>query len=96
MRFEWDRKKERLNVAKHGVSFREAKELFTSKVDFLELYDGEHSEREERFIAIGPIRRGLVLVAHTERSEDTVRIISARWATRNERALYLEYMEKRS
>jgi uncharacterized DUF497 family protein len=81
---------------KHGVSFREAKELFTSKVDFLELYDGEHSELEERFIAIGPIRRGLVLVVHTERSEDTVRIISARWATRNERALYLEYMEKRS
>ena len=77
MRFEWDRKKEQLNVAKHGVSFREAKELFTSKVDFLELYDGEHSELEERFIAIGPIRRGLVLVVYTERNEGTVRIISA-------------------
>jgi len=58
VRFEWDRKKEQINVAKHGVSFREAKELFTSKGDFLELYDGEHSELEERFIAIGPIRRG--------------------------------------
>lgn len=96
MRFEWDRKKEQINVAKHGVSFREAKELFTSKGDFLELYDGEHSELEERFIAIGPIRRGLVLVVYTERSEDTVRIISARWATRNERTLYLEYIEERS
>ncbi len=96
MRFEWDRKKEQLNVAKHGVSFREAKELFTSKVDFLELYDGEHSELEERFIAIGPIRRGLVLVVYTERNEDTVRIISARWATKDERALFLEYMEERS
>ena len=96
MRFEWDRKKEQLNVAKHGVSFRAAKELFTSKVDFLELYDGEHSELEERFIAIGFIRRGLVLVVYTERSEDTVRIISARWATKDERALFLEYMEERS
>jgi uncharacterized DUF497 family protein len=96
VRFEWDRKKEQLNVAKHGVSFREAKELFTSKVDFLELYDGEHSELEERFIAIGPIRRGLVLVVYTERNEDTVRIISARWATKDERALFLEYMEERS
>jgi uncharacterized DUF497 family protein len=96
VRFEWDRKKEQINVAKHGVSFREAKELFTSKGDFLELYDGEHSELEERFIAIGPIRRGLVLVVYTERSEDTVRIISARWATRNERTLYLEYIEERS
>jgi uncharacterized DUF497 family protein len=96
VRFEWDRKKERLNVAKHGVTFREAKELFTSKVDFLELYDGDHSQLEERFIAIGPIRRGLVLVVYTERSEDTVRIISARRVTKDERALYVEYMEKRS
>ena len=96
MRFEWDRKKERLNVAKHGVTFREAKELFTSKVDFLELYDGDHSQLEERFIAIGPIRRGLVLVVYTERSEDTVRIFSARRVTKDERALYVEYMEKRS
>jgi uncharacterized protein len=96
VRFEWDRKKERFNVAKHGVSFREAKELFTSRVDFLELYDGEHSELEERFIAIGPIRRGLVLVVYTERIEDTVRIISARWASKKERVLYLEYMEKQS
>ena len=48
MRFEWDAKKERLNVAKHGVSFREAKELFTSRVEFLELYDGEHSELMEK------------------------------------------------
>ena len=57
---------------------------------------GEHSELEERFIAIGPIRRGLVLVVYTERNEDTVRIISARWATKDERALFLEYMEERS
>jgi uncharacterized DUF497 family protein len=95
VRFEWDPKKESRNIEKHGVSFREAKELFTSRLDFLELYDGAHLE-EERFVAIGPIRRGLVLVVYTERSEDTVRIISARWATKKERALYLEYMEAQS
>jgi uncharacterized DUF497 family protein len=44
VRVEWDRKKDRLNVGKHGVRVREAKELFISKVEFLELYDGEHSE----------------------------------------------------
>jgi uncharacterized DUF497 family protein len=70
--------------------------VFTSKVDFLELYDGEHSELEERFIAIGPVRRGLGLVVYTERSEDTVRSIGAHWAIEKERALYVEYMEKRS
>ncbi len=94
MRFEWDPKKERRNIEKHGVTFKEAKELLTSKVDFLEVYDGVHSELEERFIAIGPIRRGLVMVVYSERSEDTVRIISARWASKKERALYIEYMEK--
>ncbi len=36
-RFEWDPEKELRNVAKHGVSFREAKALFTSEVDFLEI-----------------------------------------------------------
>lgn len=94
VRFEWDSTKERQNVAKHGVSFKDVKVLFTSKVDFLEIYDAEHSNLEERFIAIGPIRRGLVLVVFTERSEDTVRIISARWASETERGLYKEYMEK--
>jgi uncharacterized protein len=96
VRFEWDRKKEQNNLAKHGVGFREAKELFTSGVDFLELYDGEHSELEERFIAIGPIRRGLILVVYTERSEDVVRIIGARWASKKERTLYLEYTKEQS
>jgi uncharacterized protein len=94
VRFEWDPHKERQNVAKHGVTFKEAKAPFTTKVDFLEIYDAEHSDAEERFIAIGPIRRGLVLVVFTERSEDTIRIVSARWASKTERALYVEHTEK--
>jgi hypothetical protein len=71
----------------------EAGTLFTSGVDYLELFDSEHSDDEERFIAIGPIRRGLVLVVWTERVEDTIRIISARWATDRERALYRLHAE---
>ncbi len=94
MRFEWDARKERQNITKHGVSFKEAEELFTSKVDFLELYDAEHSDLEDRFIAIGPIRRGLVLVVFTERVEDTIRFISARWASKAEHLLYTEYTEQ--
>jgi uncharacterized DUF497 family protein len=78
------------------VSFREAKEPFKSEVEFLEIYDGAQSELEERFIAIGPVRRGLILVVYTERSEDTVRIISARWASKKERALFLEHKEKQT
>ena len=45
-----------------------------------------------RFLAIGPIRRGLVLVVLTEQNEETIRIISARWATTTERDLYRAHL----
>jgi uncharacterized protein len=77
----------------HGVSFEEASYLFLSGVDYLEIFDDEHSLTEDRLIAIGPIRRGVVLVVWTERDEETIRIISARWATNRERLLYRSHME---
>jgi len=91
---EWDPAKSLANEAKHGVSFDEAGELFTSGDDYLELFDEAHSAEEDRFIAIGPIARGLVLVVWTERDEDVIRIISARWATPSERRRYHSYMEQ--
>jgi uncharacterized DUF497 family protein len=52
-----------------------------------------HSELEDRFVAIGLVRRGVIVIIWTERDEDTVRIISARWATRREQTLYRKYLE---
>jgi uncharacterized protein len=94
VKFEWDPAKERLNLRKHGIAFSEAQTLFTSKVDYLELFDGAHSNTEDRFVAIGPIRRGLVLIVFTERTGNTIRIISARWANKNELALYHQHLEE--
>ena len=85
MDIEWDPTKDEANLDKHGFSFSEAAELFRSDVDYLEIYDHEHSGEEDRFIAIGPIRRGVIVVVYTERDDDVLRIISARMATRNER-----------
>lgn len=68
----------------------------TSGIDYLEIFDEAHSDTEDRFIAVGPIRRGLVVIVWTERDEDTLRIISARWATRRERALYVSYLEPKT
>lgn len=82
------------NQQKHGISFEEAAQLFSSGADYLEIFDEAHSDDEERFIAIGPIREGLVLVVWTEQDEDTTRIISARWATKREALLYRQYMEE--
>ncbi len=44
MRFEWDPEKDKTNRAKHGLSFEEASELFEPGVDYLEIYDEEHSD----------------------------------------------------
>ena len=94
MKVSWDDAKNLANQRNHGVTFEEASELFQFGTDYLEIFDDAHSLVEDRFIAIGPIRRGLVLVIWTERDEETIRIISARWATENEQALYRSYLEK--
>ncbi len=95
MRFTWDPEKAARNEQIHDVSFDEAKELFTTDAEVLEVFDVEHSHAEDRFKSIGPIRRGLVLVVWTERSEDVIRIISAWWADEAEKQLYRAFMESR-
>ena len=85
MKVAWDETKNLANQAKHGVSFEEASALFSSGDEYLEIFDEAHSEEEER--------RGVVLVVWTEQDEDTTRIISARWATKRERAHYEAFME---
>lgn len=95
MRFEWDPAKDAANQAKHGVSFEEASELFRPGSDFLEIYDEEHSDEEDRFIAIGRIRRGVIVVAYAERDDDVVRIVSARMATGKERQRLEQFERER-
>jgi uncharacterized DUF497 family protein len=95
MIFEWDPNKSRANQKKHGVTFEQAAMVFESGDDALEIFDERHSGSEERFITIGPIESGLVLVVWTERREDVIRLISARWASPNEQRTYSRHMEHR-
>ncbi len=84
MRFEWDPAKAENNIRKHDVSFDEAVTVFKDPLAFI--FDDEaHSEEEHREIIIGmSALRRMILVCFVERLEDTVRIISARPATRQE------------
>jgi uncharacterized protein len=91
--FEWDESKNKSNQLKHGVSFEEASQLFSQDVETFEIFDELHSDLEDRFISIGPIKRGLVLVVWTERDVDVIRIISARWATARESQRYHDYLK---
>ena len=85
MTFEWDRKKAAANVLKHRVSFIEAQ---TSFLDLNARYiaDPEHSEDEDRFVLLGmSIKLRVLVVPHVYREEaETIRIISARKAKKNE------------
>lgn len=96
MAVEWDPEKDELNQAKHGISFSDVRALFDSEADYLVMFDEVHSETEDRFIAIGAIERGIVVVVFTEPEEDTTRIISARLATDREQSLYRSHMERSS
>ena len=63
---EWDAAKDRSNRSKHGLSFNEARALFEDGNDYLVIYAAEHSDDEDRFLAIGRIARGIVVVVYTE------------------------------
>jgi uncharacterized DUF497 family protein len=89
IRFEWDEKKHSLNKRKHGVSFTEGQTVFADENGLL-IDDPDHSDKEDRFILLGlSASLRLLVVAHTYREDDlTIRIISARKATRSEKEQY--------
>jgi len=93
--FEWDEHKNRQNRRKHSLSFEEVRPLFTAGNDYLEIFDTEHSLEEDRFICIGPIETGIVVVVITEVADAVIRLISARWATPRESRLYHDFVRER-
>jgi uncharacterized DUF497 family protein len=88
MEFEWDAAKADRNLKKHGVSFLEARGVFDDPEALL-VSDPDHSSDEERFILLGTSYKIRVLiVVHCERTNDVLRIVSSRKATRKEAAQY--------
>lgn len=86
MDFKWGSKKAKTNFDKHGVSFEEASTVFYDP--FAKLgHDPDHSEQEDRFILIGHSQKNnLLFVVHIyKESGGTIRIISARKATKKEK-----------
>jgi hypothetical protein len=88
VQFEWDTKKAAANLKKHKIDFAEAETVFGDSL--AKIFDDEiHSIDEKREIIIGhSIKNRLLLVSFTERENDTVRIISARPPTSQERKDY--------
>jgi uncharacterized protein len=91
--FDWDPAKAEGSASKHGVSFDRAATVFRDP-NALSLFDGEHSEDEERWLTLGidSKRCALGRAPHTFTNVDkencSVRIISARKATKTETKQY--------
>lgn len=90
MFFEWDDEKEKINIAKHGIDFSTAALVFEDN-DRIEVYDDLHSENEDRYITVGMVGNitFVITVVYTER-RSSVRIISARQATKSEKESYYD------
>jgi len=87
LKFEWDDAKAQSNLAKHGVSFEEAASVFGDPLA-LTFPDPDHSIGEKRWLTFGvSYSDRLLVIAHAERGR-SIRIISARKATRYERGIY--------
>ncbi len=85
MRFQWNTRKATANLKKHGVSFDDASTAFD---DELGAYYPD-SLYEDRFILFGYSKaQRLLYVVHAEVTQELIRIISARKATRHEKARY--------
>ena len=94
MGIEWDSRKNEINIKKHGISFEQAKEIFHDPLHISKL-DKRYSYFEERWITIGSINKGEIVVAanlfFSDEGEEVIRIISARTATSRERMQYETY-----
>jgi uncharacterized DUF497 family protein len=95
MRFEWDDRKNRQNLRKHGVSFELAQEAFSDP--FCLTISDRMTDDEQRLWTVGRVENLTILVVvHTlrdESDEEVIRIVSARKATARERRFYEEYEE---
>jgi len=85
--FEWDNEKNASNIRKHGVSFEDATRVFYDEFSYMAYDDRDYGE--DRFQIIGMAYEKILFIVYTERNENTIRIISARRADREESEAYI-------
>ena len=89
--FTWDESKRKLNLAKHGIDFRDAQAIF--EVPLVTAEDAREDYGETRYVALGLLEGIVVSIAYTERG-DSVRIISIRKALKHEARFFLSQVGK--
>lgn len=87
MRFEWDEAKRQRNLSRHGIDFADLPLLFDGATVLL--VDDRFDYGEIRFTTLGWLNGIVFLVAHTE-TDEVIRLISARKATKYEEESYYQ------
>ena len=90
MQFTWSERKRAINIKDHGLDFIDAPRVFEGTTYTFE--DARFSYGEQRFETLGLLAGVPVSVVHTE-SEDEIRVISFRKATRHEANIYFEQVQ---
>ena len=89
MNYEWDPKKNLKNIRKHKANFEQAI-IALEDTCRLCFYDEAHSLKEDRYIIFGNAKGRILVVSIVWVDEETIRIISARRANKNEEEAYNE------
>ncbi len=92
MHVEWDENKNKENIKKHGISFKEAEDVFNDPFH-ISIMDKRFDYFEERWITIGSTKnRKVIVIGHLyylkENGDEVIRIITARRAAKKEREQY--------
>jgi uncharacterized DUF497 family protein len=85
--FEWNEAKRRSNLLKHGIDFVDIEEAFAGET--VTILDDRYDYVEQRFITFGLLAGRVVVIAHTE-TDEVIRIISVRKATKREESSYFK------
>ena len=90
MKLEWDERKNKENIRKHGFDFADAWEVFD--LPMLTSTDTREGYNENRVIGVGFLRQRIVVIVFAEQDDDTIRIISLRKALKHERERFGSYL----
>ena len=87
MRFEWDESKREENIRRHGLDFFGVEGMFAEAT--LTVLDDRFDYGERRFLTLGVLDGRVLAVAHTE-TDEVIRVISLRKASKREEAIYYQ------
>lgn len=87
MRYEWDEVKRQANIQRHGIDFVGIEQAFAGQT--VTILDDRFDYEESRFVTLGLLSGRVVVIAHTE-TDEVIRIISVRKATKNEEISYFK------